>query len=181
MKRLTTNLVAISLLCLFTVGAVAKDKNLKEHMTFSEDLMVGNTLVKKGDYLVKYNAPTSEVSIMEGGKVVATTKATVTVHDKKFDHDALITKGDKLIALRLGGQREEITITDIAANIEEVPISDIDIETPIPEISVDMEINPICEWEAIPLSDDREEIVVSDVDGIIPEAQIVDYKLVCRP
>src|SRR5438094_550149 len=76
MKKVFASLMAVSLVCLLSVGGVAYDKNLKEHMTFSDDLMVGNTLVKKGDYLIKYNAQTSEVSIMDGSKVIATALAT---------------------------------------------------------------------------------------------------------
>src|SRR5437868_3431551 len=186
MKKLSTNLIAISLLCLFSVGAVAKDKNLKEHVTFSDDLLVGSTLVKKGDYLVKYNAPTGEVTFMDmkKHKVIATAMATVKMNDKKAESDALYTKktpaGEKLIGLRLGGQREELTLTDTAAAIEEIPISDVS-ELPISDTSVDIELNPVCEWELVPISDDMEEIVVGEVDGVIPDADMINYKLVCQP
>ena len=168
MKKLTTGLMAVSLLCLLSVGAAAYDKDLKEHMMFPDKIIVGNTIVKKGDYLIKYHAQTSQVSIMKGSKLVATANAAVTVNDKKFDHDAIITRGDKLIGLRLGGQREELTISEPVVTLPEI-------ETIVPMIV------PTCEWEAIPLSDDREEIVISDVDGVLPAAEIIDYKLVCHP
>ncbi len=175
MRKLTISFMVVSLLSLLNVGALAYDKNLKEHMTFPDDVMVGNTVVKKGDYLVKYNAQTSEVSFLDlnKNKVIATAMATVKVNDKKAESDALYTLmtpvGEKLTGLRLGGQREELTLIEPA------------VEIPVVDLEENNELTPLCDWEVIPMSDDREEIVVSDVDGIIPEAQIVDYKLVCRP
>ena len=118
MRKLTTSFLIVSLLSLLNLAALANDKYLKEHITFSDDVMVGNTLVKKGDYLVRYNAETSEVSFVSRNKnkVVATAKATVKMNDKKAESDALYTMktatGEKLTGLRLGGQREELIISD---------------------------------------------------------------------
>lgn len=175
MRKLTLSFMVVSLLSLLHVGALAHDKNLKEHITFPNDVMVGNTVVKKGDYLIKYDAQTSEVSFLNlnKNKVVATAMATVEVNNKKAESDALYTlttpTGEKLTGLRLGGQREELTLIEPA------------IEMPVVNLEENNELTPICDWEAIPMSDDMEEVVVSDVDGILPEAQINNYKLVCRP
>jgi hypothetical protein len=99
------------------IGILAQDKNLKEKFTFDDDVVINSTPVKKGTYLVRYNAETSEVTIMDGDKVVAKAKATIKMSDKEFDNDALLTtataSGKKLTGLRLGGQREEITITEV--------------------------------------------------------------------
>ena len=128
MKRITTNLLAVSLLCLLSVGALAQGKDLREHVTFSENLLVNNTLVKKGEYLVKYNAQTGQVSFMDGRKMVAQAKASVKVNDKKAESDVLYTKmtpaGEKLTGMKLGGQHEEITISDVSADLENDDLTD---------------------------------------------------------
>ena len=37
---------------------------MKEHFEFTSDVMVGNTMVKKGYYLVKYNPETGMVKVI---------------------------------------------------------------------------------------------------------------------
>src|SRR5437016_754462 len=123
MRKLTISFMIVSLLSLLNVGALAYEKNLKEHMTFPDDLMVGNTVIKKGDYLIKYNAQTSEVSFLNlnKNKVIAMAMATVKVNDKKAESDAFYTSktsaGEKLIGLRLGGQREELILIEPTVEI----------------------------------------------------------------
>ena len=122
MRRFTNSLMTISFLCLLSLGVLAQGKDLKEHITLNDDYLVGSTLVKKGDYLVKYNAQTGEVSFMEGKKVVATAKATVKMNEKKAESDALYTKktstGEELIGMRLSGQHEELTFTSTSADMK---------------------------------------------------------------
>ncbi len=59
MIKLSTKLLALSLLCLMSIAAYGYDKDLKEHITLTDDVMVGNTILKKGDYLVKFDAATA--------------------------------------------------------------------------------------------------------------------------
>lgn len=100
------------------MGAFAQGKNLKEEITIRETIWVNSTSLQAGSYLVKYDAKTGEVTILDGKTVVATAKATVKTNDKSFTSDALLTTktpmGVKLTGIRLGGQREEIMITDMA-------------------------------------------------------------------
>src|SRR5262245_41812511 len=120
MRKMTSSLLAISILCLLSIGIVAddKEKKLKEHFEFRDDVLIGTTLVKKGHYLVTYNTETGEMKVKDGDKVVARAKATVKMNDKDWDQDALLTRatssGEQLTGLRLGGQREELTIIDSA-------------------------------------------------------------------
>lgn len=122
MRKLMISFAAICLLALFSIGTYAddNDKMLKEHFEFKSDVWVGNVHVKKGFYLVKYNTETGMMKIMDGDKVVAKAKATVKMNDKDFDQDALLTKttsaGEQLIGLRLGGQKEELEITENMAS-----------------------------------------------------------------
>ncbi len=119
MKNFKTMVMAISFLCLLSIGVVANG-DLKEHVTITQKIWVNNTLVKPGNYLIRYDAAAGVMKIMKGDDVVAEAKATVKVNDDKFDQDALLTsttsKGDVLTGIRLGGQREELQLTDAVAS-----------------------------------------------------------------
>ena len=121
MKKLIMSLMAVSIMGLVSVGGFAQGKNLKEQVTFREKLWVNTTAVEPGNYVVKFDANTGEVTILNGKKVVATAKATVKTNDKSATSDALMTNttsaGTKLTGLRFGGQHEEIMITDISAEM----------------------------------------------------------------
>lgn len=130
MSKLSKLIFAICALALFSFGALAQDQNtgkmmhdkdkmLKEHFEFSSDVMVGDTLVKKGYYLVKYDTEAGMVKVVDARdtkKVVATAKATVKMSDKDFPHDEILTRemsGHSLLTgLRLGGQKEELTLAE---------------------------------------------------------------------
>jgi hypothetical protein len=122
MKRLTTILTAISFLCLLSIGIAAKEGDLKEHVTITQKIWVNDTLVKPGKYLIRYETATGTMKVMEGDDVVALAKATVTVNDEKFDQDAILlsstAKGDVLTGVRLGGQREELHLSEMTAEAD---------------------------------------------------------------
>lgn len=121
MKRLMMSLMAVAMMSLASLSTFAQGKNLKEQVTFRETMWINSTSVEPGQYLVKYDATTGEISILDGNKVVATAKATVKTNDKSFTSDALLTSttpsGMKLTGIRLGGQREEIVITDMTVEM----------------------------------------------------------------
>ncbi|MEP7342126.1 MAG: hypothetical protein ABI977_30630 [Acidobacteriota bacterium] len=121
MKKLIMSLMAVSIMGLVSFSGFAQGKNLKEEVTFNEKLWVNNTAVERGDYLVKYDANTGEITILDGKKVVATAKATVRTNDKAFTSDALLItttpEGNKVTGFRLGGQHEEIMITEMATEM----------------------------------------------------------------
>ncbi len=124
MKKFRTILTAISFLCLLSIGIVANGKDLKEHVTFTQKIWVNDTLVEPGRYLIRYDAAMGVMKIMEGDEVVAQAQATVTVNDEKFDQDAVLlnttSKGEVLTGIRLGGQREELHLSEITASVETV-------------------------------------------------------------
>lgn len=124
MKKFRTILTAISFLCLLSIGIVANGTDLKEHVTFTQKIWVNDTLVEPGRYLIRYDAAMGVMKIMEGDEVVAQAQATVTVNDEKFDQDAVLlnttSKGEVLTGIRLGGQREELHLSEITASVETV-------------------------------------------------------------
>lgn len=121
MRKLSNIILAICALAMLSFGALADDhdKMLKEHFHFNNDVMVGDTMVKKGYYLVKYNTETGMVKVIDESdkkKVVATAKASLKLNDKHFDRDEIITRDaaghTMLTGLRLGGQKEELTLSE---------------------------------------------------------------------
>jgi len=125
MRKLSKGLVLVCALVVLSIGVFAhdKDKVLKEHFEFTSDVMVGDTMVKKGFYLVKYNTETGMVKIVDesdDNKVIATAKATMKMNDKDFEKDEILLKNTAghamLTGLRLGGQKEELTLTDGVAS-----------------------------------------------------------------
>lgn len=126
MKTLMMSLMAIAMMSLASVGVFAQGKNLKEQVTFKQEMWINNTSVEAGSYLVKYDAQSGELTILDGKKVVATAKATIRTSEKPFTSDAFLTSttpaGTKLTGIRLGGQHEEIMITDLTAEMDK-PIS----------------------------------------------------------
>jgi len=124
MKKLATGLATLSLLCLLNIGTLAYEKDLKEHVQINDEVWVNNTLVKPGKYLIEYSATTGEMKITSGKQIVAQAKATVKVNSERFDRDALLTRttsmGQQLTGVRLGGQHEELDLSDTVVSIEQV-------------------------------------------------------------
>lgn len=125
MRKLKACMMTVCALALLSVGVLADNhgKMLKEHFEFNSDVMIGSTHVKKGRYLVKYNDETGMMTVLDGNdhkKVIATAKATVKVNEKNFENDQVLTKttatGEQLTGLRLGGQKEELTISEQLAS-----------------------------------------------------------------
>lgn len=117
MKRLFTKLIAGALLTFVSITALGDSHKVKEHFTFNQDVLIGSTMVKEGKYLVEYDTATREMQIKDNdGDVVARATASLTVHESKFRQDAILTmstaEGIRLTGLRLGGENEELTLTD---------------------------------------------------------------------
>lgn len=78
MKRFMTGILAalvISALASISAFAGEKGKTEKKTVTFTQDTMVNGTLIKAGDYEVKFDDSTGELSIIKNGKVKAKTTA----------------------------------------------------------------------------------------------------------
>ena len=126
MKRVTINLMVVAIMSLASLGAFAQGKNLNERVTFRGTMWVNSTSVEPGQYVVKYDAQTGEMTILDRNKVIVTAKATVKTSEKSFADGVILTSatpgGRKLTGIRLAGQREEIFITDLTAEMDK-PIS----------------------------------------------------------
>ena len=124
MRRLFTNLIAGALVTVVSMTALGDSHEVKEHFKFNRDILIGSTLVKEGRYLVVYDTATRQMQVKDDdGDVVARAAASLMVHESKFRQDAILTmstpEGIRLTGLRLGGENEELTLTDAVVSTDE--------------------------------------------------------------
>jgi len=104
----------ICALASIAVFAAAKDKIKTESVTFTQDIMVNGTLVKAGDYQIKFNEQTSELSILKDGKVKAKTTAQIQSRSEKARNTSVRTleKGGtaELIGVTFGGSTRDLVV-----------------------------------------------------------------------
>jgi len=123
MKRFITGFLAaliVSALASFSVLAGDKGKVDKKIITFPENVMVNGTLVKAGDYEVKFDDSTNELSIVKNGKVVVKTAAHMEARSEKAKSTALRTveKGGntELLGVTFGGSDKDVIVGSSASN-----------------------------------------------------------------
>ena len=115
-KVLQRALVALSVCALLAVGALAggKGKIKTENVTFGSDVTVNGTLLKAGDYQIKFNEETGELSILKDGKAKAKTTAHFAPRSDKARNTAVRTlaKGNviELIGFTFGGSNQELVV-----------------------------------------------------------------------
>jgi len=111
---LKSTFAALMICALASIAVVAKDKVKTESVTFAQDIMVNGTLVKAGDYQVKFNEQTGELSILKGGKVKAKTTAQLQSRSEKAKNTSVRTleKGGtvELIGITFGGSTQEVVV-----------------------------------------------------------------------
>jgi hypothetical protein len=81
MKRIVSPILVAVLMFAMSFMAVAKGKN--EKVTFSRDIVVNGTVVKKGTYKVKFDDQNKELLIMDGKAMVAKTTARLENRNRK--------------------------------------------------------------------------------------------------
>lgn len=119
MRKFVVSIVAALLLCLSLVGTVlANEKNLKKTLTLTEDVTINETLIKKGEYRVMFNAKTEEVTLSKDGKVAYTGKATVETRSEKALYNSAsfksTDKGMVLNGFTFAGDRRTIILSEAA-------------------------------------------------------------------
>jgi hypothetical protein len=108
--------IALVITLLTTISALAGDKGKveKKGVTFPEDVTVNGTLVKAGDYDVKFDEGTGELSVIRNGKVIAKTTAHVQARTNKATSTSLRTvdKGGnpELIGITFGGETRDVMV-----------------------------------------------------------------------
>lgn len=97
-------------------SALAGDKGKveKKMITFPDDVMVNGTLVKAGEYEVKFDETAGELSIIKNGKVKAKTSAHVEARTDKAKSTTLRTRDGggnvELIGVTFGGSSQDVIV-----------------------------------------------------------------------
>jgi len=114
MKTFFAVLIVGALASISALAAGDKGKVDKKMITLTDEVMVNGTLVKPGDYEVKFDEGTNELSILKNGKVVAKTPAHVEARSEKAKNTALRTmdKGGnpELISVTFGGSDRDVVV-----------------------------------------------------------------------
>ncbi|MFN7931117.1 MAG: hypothetical protein U0Y68_24955 [Blastocatellia bacterium] len=119
MKKLVVSLTAALFLCLSLIGtALANEKNLKKTLTLREDVRINNTVIKKGEYRVVFNAKTEEVTLSRDGDVVYSGKASVELRPEKARYNSAVfketDKGKRLDGFTFAGDKRAILLAETA-------------------------------------------------------------------
>ena len=117
MKRFMKSFfVALVIGALASLSVMAGDKGKveKKAVTFPDDVMVNGTLVKAGEYEVKFDEGAGELSIIKNGEVKAKTPAHVEQRSDKARSTALRTvdKGGnvELLGVTFGGSNRDVMV-----------------------------------------------------------------------
>jgi hypothetical protein len=105
-------MMALALCALMSTLGFAKGKS--EDIRLPQDVMINGTLVKKGDYKLKFDEQTGELLLLKGKKVVARTNARLEKREKAPARTEFgtIQQGDAkaLSSITFRGERETIVM-----------------------------------------------------------------------
>jgi hypothetical protein len=123
MKKGTAYLMTALLVAAISVfAAVASDTHHSAHVKISQNMIVGNTMVKKGDYKVRFDEVTGELTIKKmNGDLVATAIGHVIPLEADAKYTALTTtdtdRGHVLTAVQIDDVDKKLTL-DVAVATE---------------------------------------------------------------
>lgn len=122
MKKLMTYFaLAVMITTLTALTGLAQGKTRSATINLTEDLLVNDTLVKKGQYTVRVNDETGDLTLLDNkGKTVVATKGRVQELNEKVRYTSVMTtssdKGRVLTGLRIEGARKGLSLTESANN-----------------------------------------------------------------
>lgn len=103
MMKKSLHRIAISLVLGILLGSVALAGGKSKNVTFNQDIKVGDTLVKKGTYVVTFDEKTNELTIRDNNKKIIA-KTTGRLEERKSANQvAYLTAKDKESNLLLSG------------------------------------------------------------------------------
>ena len=114
MKSIVNRIVVVVMIAaLASVAAFAKSQ--KQRVTFDNDIKVNGTLVKKGNYEVKFDEETGQLSIIKNGKTVAQTMAKLEARAKKANGFQVRSIGEgenaELVGLTFSGSDKDVVVS----------------------------------------------------------------------
>jgi hypothetical protein len=100
-------------------SVVAFAKVHKQRVNFENDIKVNGTLVKKGNYDLKFDDETGQLSIVKNGKTIAQAMARTEDRQKKATDFQLRSSGNgddtQLVGVTFGGSDKNVVITNSGA------------------------------------------------------------------
>ncbi|MFN2532310.1 MAG: hypothetical protein ABR555_13530 [Pyrinomonadaceae bacterium] len=115
MRKILSRLAVIVVVGALTSG-VALAKVRTHRVKFDNDIRVNNTLVKKGNYDVRFDDESGQFSILKNKKVVVTTTARLEPRAKEADDFQFRFTGtgndSQLTAVTFGGWNKDVVLTN---------------------------------------------------------------------
>src|SRR5258705_9926869 len=105
-KHLSVSLLVLAL----AAFAFGKDKTKTATVNFTTDVTVGGTLVKEGEYKVKFNQESGELIVMKGNKVVAKTTGSLQDRADKARSTTMQFRNNELVSIAFGGARQDVVV-----------------------------------------------------------------------
>ena len=122
MKRFIKSFfVALVIGALASISALAGDKDRTETktVTFTEDVNVNGTVVKAGEYQVKFDESAGELTILKNGKVKVKTAAHLEARTAKAGRTALRTREQngtaEFVGITFNGWNQDVLVGGTAA------------------------------------------------------------------
>lgn len=113
---LSTFAMILAVMALTVTTGLAQGKNRSKTVNLNENLMVGETLLEKGEYRMKFDAASNELHVEKDGKVVQRVKARVVENERKAAYHSLETRqsdrGKMLMSVKFEGDRRTILVGD---------------------------------------------------------------------
>jgi hypothetical protein len=116
MKRFMGIFAALAISALISISAFAGDKGRTErkHVTITEDVTVNGTVLKAGEYDLKFDEAAGELSIIKDGKVKAKVPAHLQARTDKAKDTSVrtIAKGgvSELMGITFGGWNQDVIV-----------------------------------------------------------------------
>jgi len=112
------NRVIVSIALVALVGATALAKTNMRTVSISSDIKVNGTIVKKGEYGVRFDEKSGELSFEKDGKVVAKTMARLENRNRKAANTEVQTilegMDQRLVGIAFSGSVQNIVVSSTA-------------------------------------------------------------------
>ena len=116
MKAFIQVMLAVAFTALLSVSVLADKDKVKKEITFVDDTTVNGTVVKAGDYELKFNEQTGEMNIMRGSKVVARATAHVETQSARSKATEYRIVANELVSVTLGGSNKQLVLSSSSAS-----------------------------------------------------------------
>lgn len=103
-------LVGMMIFALASIAAFGKDKIKRTSVTFTSNVTVNGTVLKAGEYDLKFNEQTGELEILKSGKVVAKTTARLEPRTGKARGTTFTVRDEQLVSVTFAGSEHNVVL-----------------------------------------------------------------------